>query len=70
MKKNTLLLTAVMAATSLTASAQYVYRDELPVLTATDATEVDDYGFTANWIPITDDDVLMSSKALGYYVQV
>ena len=70
MKKKSLLLTAVMAATSLTASAQYVYRDELPVLTATDATEVDDYGFTANWIPITDDDVLMSSKALGYYVQV
>ena len=70
MKKKYLILTAAMAVTSLTASAQYVYRDELPVLTATDATEVDDYGFTANWIPITDEDVLMSSKALGYYVRV
>ena len=59
-----------MAVTSLTASAQYVYREEIPVITATDATEVDDYGFTANWVPITDEDVLMSSKALGYYVRV
>ena len=70
MMKKTLLLTAAMAVTSLTASAQYVYREEIPVITATDATEVDDYGFTANWIPITDEDVLMSSKALGYYVKV
>jgi hypothetical protein len=69
MKKKTLLLTAAMAVTSLTASAQYVYRDELPVLTATEATDVDDYGFYANWTPITDDDVLMDSKMLGYYVR-
>ena len=70
MKKKYLILTAAMAVTSLTASAQYVYREEIPVITATEATEVDDYGFTANWVPITDDDVLMSSKALGYYVRV
>ncbi len=70
MKKKTLLLTAAMAVASLTANAQFVFRNELPIITATEATDVDDYGFTANWIPITDDEVLMESKALGYYVKV
>jgi hypothetical protein len=69
MKTRIALLTAAMAVTSLTASAQYVYRDELPVITALDASEVDDYGFYANWTPITDEDVLMESKMLGYYVR-
>ena len=59
MKKKTLLLTAAMAVASLTANAQFVFRNELPIITATEATDVDDYGFTANWIPITDDEVLM-----------
>ena len=59
-----------MAVASLTANAQFVFRNELPIITATEATDVDDYGFTANWIPITDDEVLMSSKALGSYVKV
>ena len=70
MKKKPLPLPAAMAVASLTANAQFVFRNELPIITATEATEVDDYGFTANWIPITDDEVLMESKALGYYVRV
>lgn len=70
MKKKTLLLTAAMAVTSLTASAQYVYRDELPIVEATEATDVDDYGFYANWKPLTDDQLTAEAKVLGYYVKV
>ncbi len=70
MKRKTLLLTAALAATSLTASAQYVYRNELPVLTATGATDVDDYGFYANWTPLTQEQIEDSeAKVLGFYVR-
>ena len=70
MKRKSLLLTIALAATSLTASAQYVYRDELPVLTATGATDVDDYGFYANWTPLTDDQITdQTAKVLGFYVR-
>ena len=66
--KKTLLTAALMAATALTASAQYVVDPTLPIPTATQATDVDDYGFTANWNPIGDYD--LSLKPLGYYVPV
>ena len=70
MKRKTLLLTIAMAVTSLTASAQYVYRDELFTLTATGATDVDDYGFYANWTPLTEDQIYDSeAKVLGFYVR-
>ena len=52
--KSFILSTALMAATALTASAQYVIDPELPIPVATQATDVEDYGFTANWKPIGD----------------
>ena len=66
--KSFILSTALMAATALTASAQYVIDPELPIPVATQATDVDDYGFTANWNPVVDYD--LSLKPLGYYVPV
>ena len=67
--KKTLLTAALMVATALTASAQYRIDSTLAVPKAAPATDVDDYGFTANWIPLTEDEQI-HSKSLGYYIPV
>ena len=67
--KNAILTAALLAATALTASAQYRIDSTLAVPKAAPATDVDDYGFTANWIPLTEYEQV-HSKSLGYYIPV
>lgn len=67
MKKKSLLLTAAMAACALSASAQYVIYPNLPQVTPTEATDVSDYGYTANWTPVPREEYL-GTDAIGYYI--
>ena len=59
-----------MAACALSASAQYMVDPDLPKVTATEATDVSDYGFTANWNELTKEEYMQNQKAVGYYVPV
>ena len=67
MKKHSLILTAALALTAAAARAQYIVDPTLPVPKATEATDVTDEGFTANWTPYVWDEI-KTTKILGYYV--
>lgn len=69
MKLKSLLLTAALAAGALQANAQYVIDSTLCIPHATEATDVSDYGFTANWKQLTLDDYLETSS-IGFYIPV
>lgn len=65
MKLKSLLFTAAMALTGVSAQAQYQIINSLPVPKVDKASAVSEYGFYANWEPVTDD----PGDALGYYVR-
>lgn len=67
MKIKSLLLTAALAAGAMQANAQYVIDSTLCIPHATEATDVSDYGFTANWKQLTLDDYL-ETNSIGFYV--
>lgn len=67
MKIKSLLLTAALAAGAMQANAQYVIDSTLCVPHATEATDVSDFGFTANWKQLTLDDYL-ETNSIGFYV--
>lgn len=67
MKFKSLLLTAALAAGAMQANAQYVIDSTLCVPHATEATDVSDFGFTANWKQLTLDDYL-ETNSIGFYV--
>ncbi len=54
-----------MAMTGIGAQAQYVIIDDLPVPTTDKPSSVSEYGFYANWEPVTGD----VGDAIGYYVR-
>lgn len=67
MKFKSLLLTAALAAGAMQANAQYVIDSTLCVPHATEATDVSDFGFTANWKQLTLDDYI-DTNSIGFYV--
>lgn len=67
MKKHSLILAAALALTAISAKAQYIVDPTLPKTEATEATDVTDEGYTANWIPYVWEQ-LKDTKILGYYV--
>lgn len=66
MKKRNLLLAAIAACCALTANAQYQIIDDMPVPEVKLASSTSEYGFYANWDPVTSDP---SGQALGYYLR-
>ena len=63
-----LLLTTLLALAATAAQAQYLVDSLLPRPTATEATNVTENGYTANWKQFTLDDYL-ETNAIGFYVR-
>lgn len=67
MKKH-LLLCAALAAATATANAQYVVMEDLPVPVALPATNISEYGYTANWQTVDDTQLdKYGYEPVGYY---
>lgn len=69
MKIKSLLLTAALAAGAMQANAQYVIDSTLCIPHATHATDITDYGFTANWDQVALEDYL-ETQSIGFYIPV
>lgn len=67
MKKHLLLAAALLTA-SVTASAQYVVMNDLPVPVALPATNISEYGYSANWQAVDDSQLdSYGYEPVGYY---